>query len=119
MANSLSRALRRLFTSNADLHSEELQARARAAGARPLADCQPRELVVATGTLSSITVHPAGGRRWLEAEFSDGSGSVALVWMGRRNVPGIEAGRSVTARGRLSLLDGRRVIFNPYYELRD
>ena len=53
----------------------------------------------------------------LEAELFDGSGSVTLVWLGRRRIPGIEPGRTLTARGRFAAFDGKRVIYNPWYEL--
>ena len=53
----------------------------------------------------------------LEAELFDGSGSLTLVWLGRRRIPGIEPGRTVTARGRFAAVEGKRVIYNPWYEL--
>jgi hypothetical protein len=53
----------------------------------------------------------------LEAELFDGSGSVTLVWLGRRRIPGIEPGRTLTARGRFADVEGKRVIYNPRYEL--
>ena len=43
--------------------------------------------------------------------------SVTLVWLGRRRIPGIEPGRTVTARGRFADVEGKRVIYNPWYEL--
>ena len=48
----------------------------------------------------------------LEAELFDGSGSVTLVWLGRR-IPGIEPGRTITARGRFAAFEGKRVIIAP------
>jgi hypothetical protein len=53
----------------------------------------------------------------LEAELYDGSGSVILVWLGRRQIAGIEPGRTLTARGRIAENQGRGVIYNPWYEL--
>ncbi|MFD1048108.1 hypothetical protein ACFQ1S_22485, partial [Kibdelosporangium lantanae] len=40
-----------------------------------------------------------------------------LVWLGRRRIPGIEPGRTVKAKGRIAVRDGRKVLYNPYYEL--
>jgi hypothetical protein len=42
---------------------------------------------------------------------------VTLVFLGRRSIAGIEPGRQLTARGRIAIRDGRKVIYNPYYEL--
>ena len=42
---------------------------------------------------------------------------MTLVWLGRRRIPGIEPGRTVTARGRFAAVEGKRVIYNPWYEL--
>jgi hypothetical protein len=54
----------------------------------------------------------------LQAELFDGSASIDLVWLGRRRVAGIEPGRTIMARGRVGVHDGRLAIYNPWYELR-
>ena len=43
---------------------------------------------------------------------------MTLVWLGRRKIAGIKPGASLVAHGRVSCQDGRRIIFNPRYELR-
>jgi hypothetical protein len=53
----------------------------------------------------------------MEAELWDGTGQVTLIWLGRRDIPGIEAGRRIVVRGRLASLKGERAIYNPSYEL--
>jgi hypothetical protein len=53
----------------------------------------------------------------LEAELFDGSGTVTLVWLGRRRIVGIEPGRRLSASGRLAVQGERKVIYNPFYEL--
>ena len=52
-----------------------------------------------------------------EAELFDGSDLVTLVFLGRRHIAGIEPGRAITAKGRIAVRDGRKVLYNPYYEL--
>jgi RecJ-like exonuclease len=79
--------------------------------------CQKGKLVTVTGRLKSVVYTPRETVPTLEAELFDGSGSVTLVWLGRRRIPGIEPGRTVTARGRFAAFDGKRVIYNPWYEL--
>ena len=54
----------------------------------------------------------------LQDEVYDGSGAVTLVFLGRRRIRGIEPGRSLVARGRLTKRDGRPTLYNPSYELR-
>ena len=53
----------------------------------------------------------------LEAELFDGTEGVTLIWLGRRRIPGIEPGRTMRVRGRLALREGRKVLYNPYYEI--
>jgi hypothetical protein len=37
--------------------------------------------------------------------------------LGRRSIPGIEPGRTIKVTGRMAVRDGRKVLYNPYYEL--
>lgn len=115
--NKLFRALRRLGASNDQLESEERQRVSASAGANKVGECRDRQAARLRGTITVLTMKPRGGMPWLEAELSDGSGSITLVWMGRREIPGITAGREMIVSGRVSYVDGRRRLFNPYYEL--
>jgi hypothetical protein len=69
------------------------------------------------GTLRSVAMCPTEFSCTLEAELCDGTGTVVLVWLGRRRVPGLEPGRSLRVHGRVTERDGQRVIYNPRYEL--
>ena len=115
--NMLQRALRRFTSSNAELESEELQRNVREEGATPIQECQDRERVQLTGTVSAVTISPRAGHPALEVELRDGSGAVTLVWLGRRQIPGIDCGRTLKVWGRISCHDSRRLIYNPRYEL--
>ena len=53
----------------------------------------------------------------MEAELWDGTGQVTLVWLGRRDIPGIQPGRRIVVHGRLTNRKGEPTIFNPSYEL--
>ncbi len=70
------------------------------------------------GTLRAVTVRPRGNSPALHAELWDGSASLILVWLGRREIPGIEPGRRLLAKGRVAQHRGTRTMFNPIYELR-
>jgi len=95
----------------------ELKADAEGAGCREIASHVDRDRCTLKGTLRHVTLRPHGGVVALEAELYDGSGSVTLVWLGRRQIAGITAGRTLTVHGRLGCSDGRRTLFNPHYEL--
>ncbi len=113
----LSKALHRLTADDQSIDAQALRADAVSAGCEPLSSCRKGEVVTVTGRLKSVIYTPRETVPTLEAELFDGSGSVTLVWLGRRRIPGIEPGRTVTARGRFAAFDGKRVIYNPWYEL--
>ena len=115
--NMLQRALRRLASSNAELESEELQRKVREEGAVPILNCEDRQRVQLTGTVSMVTITPRAGHPALGVELRDGSGAVTLVWLGRRQIPGIDPGRTLKIWGRISCHEGKRLIYNPRYEL--
>ena len=76
-----------------------------------------RPVVQARGVITALTLRPRNGTPWLEAEFTDDSGTIKLTWMGRREIPGIRAGRELVVDGRVSLVNGQRHLYNPRYEL--
>lgn len=84
---------------------------------QPIAEAPDREMVMLSGTLQTVTLRPRGGVPALEADLYDGTGSIVLVWLGRRRIAGIAPGRAVRARGRIGIHEGARVMFNPRYEL--
>ena len=77
-----------------------------------------RELVRLRGTLRTVTLRPRGGVPALEAELYDGTGTVTIIWLGRRRIAGIGPGRAMEVTGRVGRLpDGSRILYNPRYEL--
>lgn len=116
--NIFQRAMRRLASSNADLEAEDLQRTVKSSGAVPISSCTDRQVVNLTGTISTVTIAPRGGHPSLEVELRDGSGVVTLVWLGRRSIPGVTAGRAIKIlSGRVSCHEGSKIIYNPRYEL--
>jgi hypothetical protein len=112
------RMIDRLSSSQEDLEREELREETDTAGMTRIGDCSDREVVTVTGTLRTVTLRPRAGVPALEAELFDGSAALDLVWLGRRSIVGVEPGRRLIASGRITLIRGRRVLFNPHYELR-
>ena len=113
----LSRRLQKLTADDHTIDAEALQYDVATSGCEPVSACRKGEVVTVTGRLKSVVYTPRETVPTLEAELFDGSGSVTLVWLGRRRIPGIEPGRTLTSSGRFAAFDGRRVIYNPWYEL--
>ncbi len=109
--------MRGLLRSNDELASADRHRLAEGIGADAIDGCVDRSRVTVRGTIDVLTVRPRQDTPWLEAELSDGTGRVTLIWMGRHEIPGIEAGRELVARGRISVADGVRRLYNPAYEL--
>lgn len=116
-SNPFGRALRWFGRSTEELASEEAVRAAQASGALTIAECVDRQRATLRGRIAVLTLRPRSGTPWLEAELNDGSGSITLIWMGRREIPGLVAGRELKVTGRVSWVDGRRRMYNPYYEL--
>lgn len=111
------RLYRRLTTTDEELQDDERRKAAKAEGAQAVCDCRDREYVHLVGVLLTVTINPPGDHHWFEADLTDGSGHVRLVWMGRRSIRGVDAGRRIRVEGRLSYVDGVRTLYNPRYEL--
>lgn len=114
----LKRAIRRITTDAEDRDSAELRSQAAASGASPVATCLVGSPVCVAGTLRAVVLRPLAGVPTLEAELYDGTGTVTLVWLGRRRIRGIDPGRNLVARGRMTQRAGKRTLYNPEYELR-
>jgi RecJ-like exonuclease len=113
----LRRMVRRLTSDVGDLDADDLSAEVTRSGCDRACDSSTGEAVTVKGRLRSVEICPRGSVATLEAELFDGTEGVTLVWLGRRRIPGIEPGRTVRASGRVAVRDGRKVIYNPYYEL--
>jgi amino acid transporter len=111
-------ALRRLTAGQDQLHAEELQEEINEVSAKLIADCDDREVADVAGTLRTVTLRPRGTSLTMEADLWDGTGSITLVWLGRRDIPGIRPGRRIVVHGRVTRIKGALTIYNPVYELR-
>lgn len=121
MGNSpgvLRRAVTRLATSAREHEAAELQKDCAEVGATLISELPSRQRVRVAGTVRTVTLRPRAGVPALVAELYDGSGTMQLVWLGRRQIPGIEPGRALVATGLVTSDGSTPVIFNPRYELR-
>ena len=111
------RMLRRLTSEVDELDADDLSEDSERSGAQPAAECACGQEVTVFGRLRSVEFCPQDAAASLEAELFDGTEGVTLIWMGRRRIPGIEPGRMMRVRGRLALREGRKVLYNPFYEI--
>jgi len=117
MRGGIGQWLRRLTSDEGVLEADSLSLEAQAAGARPAGSCCAGEKVEVFGKLRTVALQPCDSLAALVAELYDGTDTVDLVWLGRRSIAGIEAGRTVSATGRIAMRDGHKAIYNPTYRL--
>ena len=115
--SGLRRAISRFVAPQHQVHAEQEHERSVKMGGTPVAELPLRSRATVCGTLRSVTLRPRGGVPALVAELYDGTGTVSLVWLGRRQIGGIEPGRRIRVMGLITESAGYRVIYNPRYEL--
>lgn len=113
----LSRLLDRWLPSAHEVEADELRKRALDLQCVVVADVPLAVPVSVSGTLRTVTLRPRAHVAALEAELYDGTGTLILIWLGRRSIRGITPGRTLMASGRITDRGGHRVMFNPRYEL--
>ena len=94
----------------------DARAIARVPGATPILQLRPREKAKVAGRVRSVTVKPWGDTASLQVELTDDQSSLTLVFLGRRQIPGLTTGSRITADGTVAELRGRAAMINPHYE---
>ena len=117
MSTKIGRWMKKLGVDDETVDADELSSEVDASGCQHAAGCWQGQRVTIIGRLRSVDLHPTDSLATLDAELYDGTYAVSLIWLGRRSIPGVETGRTVKAKGRLAMRDGRKVIYNPDYEL--
>jgi len=115
--SKLRRTLSR-WANSTDQHARELRQTVRESGLVAIDEAPDRTRVKLSGSLRTVTLRPRGGVPALEAELYDGSGTILLIWLGRRRIAGIFPGRLIRVEGRIGLHNDSRIMYNPRYELR-
>lgn len=82
-----------------------------------IADLVPRQRSTVAGRVRSIRVQPWGGNPALECSVADETGSITIVFFGRREVMGIRLGTILSVTGIAGDHHGMRAILNPEYTL--
>jgi len=104
--------------SRADQEADELKRESADRSCGRICDCAPGDTVTIAGTVRSITLRPRSEAPSLEIDLYDGSGSIRVIWLGRRRIQGVSAGRRLVITGRLNQVAGQPVVYNPRYELK-
>jgi hypothetical protein len=86
-------------------------------GATPIADARHRDRVTLAGRVRAVRVQPRAGVATLQATLADDTGEITVVFLGRRQVGGIEPGACVAVTGVVGDRMGKPEILNPEYEL--
>lgn len=110
-------AVRDLLASPAEVEATEERRLSRVQGCVSVADVADRRPAAVAGVVRSVTYRSRETVPALEAEVYDGTGTLRVVWLGRRRIAGVEPGRRVRLEGFVCTQEGRPTMFNPRYEL--
>ncbi len=83
----------------------------------PMVTAKLRERIWVAGRILALRGKTEQDASNLECEITDGTGSLLLVFQGRRRIPGIAVGARLVAEGMVGSWSRRLAILNPDYEL--
>ena len=109
---------RRLSDSAHSLDADDLRQESDDCNAEKCAGATRGQVTTVQGRIRHVVFTPRESVPTVEAELYDGTGTIELIWLGRRRIAGIEPGRTLVVTGRVGSRDGRPAIYNPRYELR-
>ena len=82
-----------------------------------IAEIQPRRRCTVAGRVRSIRVQAWGGNPAVECTLADETGSVSVVFFGRREVGGVQLGTTMSVTGVVANHRGTPAMLNPEYTL--
>lgn len=98
---------------NAPAAAEDPQSRI-ASQVREVAERQKASLF---GVLRSVTFPAPTGAGSFTATLFDGTGSIDVVWLGRKSVPGIKAGIRLAVQGMVIARSNGLCVINPTFQI--
>lgn len=117
----LPRSLRELTARLTDpvelLDAADLAERVQRTGCAHVVGVSRGDHATLTGRIRTVLTGGGEDHLGLTAEVFDGTGALEVCWLGRRSVPGIDTGRFIRVTGRVGIRQGRKIMFNPRYEL--
>ena len=109
--------LRSFYASDEDLAAYELTEQAEIRGSTLIEEIDRGKPIQVTGVVKSATVRPNTQVPTYEVEVFDGSGSLTVVWQGRKHVTGVEPGTRIEVEGRITFISGKPCLHNPVYKI--
>lgn len=113
--------LKKVITSQDDIDQKKLlEFCARTGVTTTIGAMEPRKEATVAGQIASLRIVPSSsGSPWLEATVQDGTGTLVVLWMGRRRIAGVRPGARLIVSGRPTPAGrtGRPTLYNPDYEL--
>jgi len=109
--------LRSFYASDEDLAAYELSEQAEIRGSTLIEEIDRGKPIQVTGVVKSATVRPNTQVPTYEVEVFDGSGSLTVIWQGRKHVTGVEPGTRIEVEGRITFLSGKPCLHNPVYRI--
>lgn len=98
--------------------SETAQAEtAEAAVASKVCEVAERQKASLFGVLRSVTFPPPTATGSFSGTLFDGTGSIEVVWLGRKNVPGIKAGIRLAVQGMVISRSNGLCVINPTFQI--
>jgi amino acid transporter len=85
-------------------------------GATAIGAASWRQKVTVEGRIRAVQLGSAMGRA-LEVQIFDETGGMRLLFIGRKQIPGVDCGAVIRATGRVGRFRGHLAIANPIYEL--
>jgi amino acid transporter len=91
---------------------------AQVAGTTPIASLRRRQRARVAGRITAVRIQPWAGVPALECTLTDASGAdLMIVFLGRREIPGIRTGTQLAVDGMVGERRGRLAMMNPQYDL--
>ena len=87
------------------------------AGTIPIGTLRYRSRAKVEGRVRSVEVRPGTDAPVLEAVLADSTGGISLVFLGRRELRGLNPGRRLRAEGMVAAYEGHLAMRNPTVEL--
>jgi RecG-like helicase len=109
--------LRSFYASDEELAAYELSEQAEIRGSTLIEEIDRGKPIQVTGVVKSVTVRPNTQVPTYEVEVFDGSGSLTVIWQGRKHVTGVEPGTRIEVEGRITFISGKPCLHNPVYKI--
>jgi RecG-like helicase len=88
-----------------------------AAGCSSIGELLPRQRVTVSGRIRRVRTQPLANTPMFVCELVDDTGGLELLFYGRRSIPGMVTGTTLTATGLTQSHHGVLAMANPKYEL--